>query len=142
MARRFSDTEKWENPKFRTLPPELKALYFWMLDTWPHNGFRHLDLGLCSFQVGFDVSLSHVEMTGFRLFTNGERFFFPAFVLSNQSVAMFCELNPANKAHQGILKAISEEGLSEFCEALDNGNLSPVHAAWKPLESSFLAPSK
>lgn len=51
--KRFSDTQKWDDPWFRKLRPEMKLLWQWFLDHCDNAGVIDVDLDLASFQIGY-----------------------------------------------------------------------------------------
>jgi len=55
-VKRFTETQKWEDPWFRKLPIEAKLLWQWICDHCDQAGVVDPDLELASFQIGADVS--------------------------------------------------------------------------------------
>lgn len=53
MAKRFTDSEKWKRPWYRTLSLEAKVVWTYLLDNCDHAGIWVADFDLASFQVGF-----------------------------------------------------------------------------------------
>lgn len=56
MAKRFTDTGKWKNKWFRTLPYKGKLLWLYLCDMCDIAGIWDKDLDLASFQLGFPVT--------------------------------------------------------------------------------------
>lgn len=52
MAKRFTDTDKWDRPWFRALPNQYKLLWFFILDRCDIAGVWYVDMELASFQIG------------------------------------------------------------------------------------------
>ncbi len=52
MAKRFTDSEKWERPWFRKLPNEYKLFWIYLLDKCDSAGFWYVDIELASFLIG------------------------------------------------------------------------------------------
>lgn len=52
MAKRFSDTEKWSDPWFSELTPELKLLWLYILDSCDHAGIWNVNQKLAEFKMG------------------------------------------------------------------------------------------
>lgn len=68
MARRFTDTEKWNIPWFRRLPAEFKLAWGYLLDNCDHAGVIRLDDELANFQIGVNVDWpAFIEACGDRL---------------------------------------------------------------------------
>lgn len=55
MAKRFTETGKWNDPWFRRLSPSAKLLWFWLTDNCDAAGIIDPDFGLASFQIGMEV---------------------------------------------------------------------------------------
>tara|TARA_R110000868_G_scaffold51318_2_gene162881 strand:- start:558 stop:881 length:324 start_codon:yes stop_codon:yes gene_type:complete len=51
--KRFTETQKWEDPWFRRLRPEMKLLWQWLCDKCDNAGIIDPDLELASFQIGY-----------------------------------------------------------------------------------------
>lgn len=56
MSKRFTDTQKWRNEWFRTLPLKAKLVWTYLCDECDHAGIWKVDLGLASFQLDFKVT--------------------------------------------------------------------------------------
>lgn len=61
MAKRLTDTTKWNNPSFRKLPSKYKILYLYMLDNCDCAGVMHLDIELISFVLSEQFSLDEIR---------------------------------------------------------------------------------
>ena len=55
MAKRFTATEKWNDPWFRGLPPHLKLGWFYLCDNCDPCGVIDLDAGLANFQICAEI---------------------------------------------------------------------------------------
>ncbi len=53
MSKRFTDTKKWKNSWFRTLPKEAKLAWSYICDECESHGLMKMDYGLASFQLDF-----------------------------------------------------------------------------------------
>lgn len=56
MSKRFTDSKKWRNSWFRSLPLEAKLAWIYFCDECELHGVLKLDYGLASFQLGFDIT--------------------------------------------------------------------------------------
>ncbi len=56
MAKRFTDSNKWRNEWFRTLPIKAKLTWTYLCDECESHGVMKMDYGLASFQLGFQVA--------------------------------------------------------------------------------------
>lgn len=55
MAKRFTDTEKWKRPWFRSLSVKQKLIWIYLCDDCDHAGIWYGDFDLMSYQLGFKV---------------------------------------------------------------------------------------
>jgi hypothetical protein len=58
VAKRFTDTTKWRNEWFRTLPDRAKLAWVYLCDECDKAGIMKIDWGLATFQLRFKVSPS------------------------------------------------------------------------------------
>lgn len=56
MAKRFTDSEKWKRPWFRSLSLKQKLIWIYLCDDCDHAGIWLGDFDLMSFQLGFSVT--------------------------------------------------------------------------------------
>lgn len=56
MAKRFTDTGKWRNEWFRTLPIKAKLVWTYLCDECDFSGVWKADWGLASFQLDFKIT--------------------------------------------------------------------------------------
>lgn len=56
MSKRFTDTEKWKDPWFRSLPPWGKLLWLYICDECDNGGIWKVDIDLASFQIGIQIN--------------------------------------------------------------------------------------
>jgi len=61
MAKRFTETTKWEDGWFRKLPPRAKLFWFFILDRCDIAGFWEIDWELASFYIGEKVDESILQ---------------------------------------------------------------------------------
>lgn len=72
MAKRFTDSQKWRNQWFRTLPLKAKIVWVYLCDECDFAGIWKADFDLASFQVGFDFDLNDlVEWFGSKVHAFG-----------------------------------------------------------------------
>ncbi len=123
MAKRFYDTEKFEDPWYRALPPKAKLLWEYMLCACNCSGIWKADFGIASYCIGVKVTFKEVEKyLGTRCvhLKNGS-IFIPKFLVF-QYAGMDLE-NTKNGVVRGIHKALGYEGL-KYPECLRLDTLS------------------
>ena len=63
MAKRFTDTNKWDKLWFRKLKPEYKCLWEYLITKCDLAGIYDVDLGLASFIIGYEFRYDTVIKT-------------------------------------------------------------------------------
>ncbi len=107
MSKRFTDTEKWSHSWFRKLLPELKCVWFYLLDKCNHAGIWIADFEAVSFHVGKEIVESDLEHFGEKLYKfDGDKYFITSFI-----DFQYGELNPENRAHKSVLTILEKQGL-------------------------------
>lgn len=101
MAKRFTDTDKWDDDWFLSLPPRYKCVWSWLCDHCDGIGLQKLSLSKLSFEIGEPINLDDFD----KYF--GER----AHWLSHDTIwihgfifAQHKTLYPTNKAHVNIAR--------------------------------------
>lgn len=105
MAKRFTDTDKWNKPWFRKLAPRWKLAWFYICDNCDHAGVWPADFELMSFRVGEKIKEEDfVRELGSKLdrLKDG-KFFIRPFV-----DFQYGSLNPQNNAHKGVLRVLEK----------------------------------
>lgn len=59
--KRFTDAKKWDKPWFRTLPPKMKCLWYYILDKCDNAGVIELDIDAASFMIGAQITIDEAE---------------------------------------------------------------------------------
>ena len=108
--KRFTETQKWEDPWFRRLAPELKLLWHWLLDKCDGAGIIEPDIELASFQIGFEYPADILSKFDGRV-TKLEcgKYFIPKFI-SYQ----YGNLSRDCKAHNPIFSSLEKHGLKGY----------------------------
>lgn len=79
--KRFTETQKWEDPWFRKLKPEMKLLWQWILDRCDNAGVIDPDMELASFQIGYGYPMDTLLEFGDRVVKlPGGKWFIPKFI--------------------------------------------------------------
>lgn len=106
--KRFTETTKWTvNPWFRKLPPRLKCLWQFLVDSCDAAGVIDPDWELVSFQIGENVGPGDLESFGDRIETlpNGKLF------ISGFIAFQYGELSPSCKPHTPVFKSLLANGI-------------------------------
>jgi hypothetical protein len=113
--KRFTETQKWEDPWFRKLNPDLKLLWVWLLDRCDNAGIIEPDIDLASFQTGCKFSLDTIAQFGDRVVVLPcGKFFIPKFILFQYGT-----LSRDCKAHNPIFASLQKHGLKGYPYPMD-----------------------
>lgn len=116
--KRFTETQKWEDPWFRRLRPEIKNLWQWILDHCDNAGVIDPDLELASFQIGYEYSMDTLLELGTRIIKLPcEKLFVPKFIQFQ-----YGELSTECKAHNPVFASLRKHGI----ERVSNGYQYPL----------------
>jgi len=136
MPKRFTDSEKWNDPWFRKLTPTAKLMCLYLYDRCDIAGFWEIDLEAAAFDIGVknkDILEAMKELE--RCYeVNGDRIWITRFINFQGNK----DLNEQNKAHLGIIRLLrAREGFSEnVSRVLNRQELpSPYEGACKGLFS-------
>ena len=112
MAKRFTDTNIWDDPWFRKLAPKYKEFWRYLYEKCDYAGIWKKDFEMASFLIGEEIKEEEV----LRLFNtkekqrivilNDEKWFIPQFIHFQ-----YGKLNPQNKIHLSIINILKKEGV-------------------------------
>ena len=107
MAKRFTDSMKWDDPFFLELPNKYKLLWFFMLDKCDHAGIYQFSKRLVDFNLNGSYTESEIlEVFNSRItILQSGKWFLRKFI-SYQ----YGELNEANRAHNSVINILKKEG--------------------------------
>lgn len=118
MAKRFTDSRKWDDPWFSNLPSISKLLWMYILDKCDHAGVWKVNEPLAKFQLGdFDFEQAKLSLGNKIVPFNDHKWFIPKFI-----EFQYGELSQDNRVHASILQILKKEGL---CKGL----VSPMEKA-------------
>lgn len=60
MAKRFTDTEKWRDPWFYSLPTNYKLFWLYILDVCDNSGIYKVNFKLANIEIGFKIDIKKV----------------------------------------------------------------------------------
>lgn len=126
MAKRFTATDKWEDPWFRALKPAQKLLWIYMLDRCDLAGVLELDVDLAEFCIGGKISPE--ALAGRAIPLSGLRYWIPKFIEFQYGCAPG-DLNEHSPIHSAVLKIIKKYDLLSLLSTLSIPSISPSDRA-------------
>lgn len=110
--KRFTDTEKWNNPSFRRLPDAYKLLYLFLLDECDNAGVIHLDLERFEFVLKRKFTIEDIQKhLGEKL-----HFFKDKLVIKNFIRFQCGELSLSSHPHRKVLELLRRHDLTDQYE--------------------------
>lgn len=117
MSARFTETEKWSDPWFQSLPHGSKLLFMYLCDRCNMAGFYEENVREACFHLGIDEGQYKGALKGLesRLVAASGWLWLKNFLKHQRNM----DLNPENKAHRGIIRLLHEQaerfgGIKEF----------------------------
>jgi hypothetical protein len=105
--KRFTETQKWEDPWFRRLAPEMKLLWQWILDRCDNAGVIDPDIDLASFQIGYGYPMDTLLEFGERVVKLPcGKWFIPKFI-----DFQYGKLSEDCKAHNPVFASLAKNGI-------------------------------
>jgi hypothetical protein len=109
MAKRFTDSGKWNKPFLRGMKAPYKLLWLYILDECDHAGIWQVDFVVAQVKIG--EKLKENEAINFFsdkifVFDRGQKWFIYDFI-----EFQYGELNPLNRAHNSVLKQLEKYGI-------------------------------
>jgi hypothetical protein len=81
MAKRMTDSCKWNDGWFSDLPTDMKLVWLYILDTCDHAGVYKLNMKLLKFQTDTERSREEIEnYLAERIYVSGDKWFIPKFI--------------------------------------------------------------
>jgi hypothetical protein len=113
-VKRFTETQKWDDPWFRKLRPEMKLLWQWILDRCDNAGIINPDLELASFQIGYQYPMDTLsEFEGRVVAIDGGKFFIPKFI-----EFQYGRLSEDCRAHGPAFQSLKKHGLEGYSKGI------------------------
>lgn len=118
MAKRFTETNKWTDRWFVSLPGEYKLAWQYICDQCDHAGVLEVVEPVANIQIGFDIDWDDfVEHCAHRVVKLEEgKFWVKAFI-----EFQYGELNPDNRVHASVISRLKKLGLTRALEAPSKG---------------------
>lgn len=107
--KRFTETQKWDDPWFRALSPDAKLIWFWLLDKCDGAGVIDPDFALCEFQTGVKRAFDKMPELESRLATleNGKLLVVKFIEFQQGKLSHDC------KAHKPIFDSLKRNGMMD-----------------------------
>lgn len=108
MAKRFTDTTKWQDDWFLNLSAEDRLFWFYLCDNCDHAGIWRISQKAAELMLGYSIDLDKfLQVAGDRLKKiDGDYWHLTKFCAFQYGV-----LNLSNSAHRGALKILEARGL-------------------------------
>lgn len=100
MAKRFTDTNKWDQSWFRKLSPTFKCVWAYLCDKCDHAGVWEIDLETMSHFINDTVSIDQLKTS----FADKIRFISDDKILIQAFIDFqYGTLNPENRVHKSVI---------------------------------------
>ena len=105
MAKRFTDSEKWQKLWISKLSPNYKLFWVYLLDMVDNAGIYDVNLGLAEYLLGVELDHDRIlaEFGKHIVVIREDKWFIPKFV-----EFQYGDLNPNNKAHLSVINKMSK----------------------------------
>jgi hypothetical protein len=110
MSKRFTETNKWDDPWFASLPFKAKLAWDYVLSKCDNAGVWSPNLALADFQIGTKIDWDEFKRAlDYRLkIVRGNKWWIPSFIKFQ-----YGRLSPDARVHQSILRILDAHGLVE-----------------------------
>lgn len=128
MAKRFTDTEKYNKSFIRSLPAPYKLLWDYLYHECDHAGIWHKDFEVAQIKIGKDAPIDEGRAIEFfnkdevRVVVLGGRkkWFIRPFI-----EFQYGELNPENRAHASVIRLLERLNIKGLLKGLIRGLEAP-----------------
>ncbi len=107
MAKRFTDSNKWEDDWFASLPPKYKLFWLYLCDRCDHAGVWKISAHVAQALIGEAVDLKEAQ----ELFKGRVEAHEGFWWLKKFCQFQYGELKTGNKTHESVLKILRFQGL-------------------------------
>jgi hypothetical protein len=119
LAKRFTDTEKWNRPWYRKLGANGRDLWNYLHENCDHAGFFDIDCEKLSFILGFEVTRQMINtvLRGKFLTVGSDRIFLFAFI-----EFQYGTLSETSRPHAAVIKKLKSERVwEEYVKGISKG---------------------
>lgn len=139
MAKRLTDSNKWNDNWFNELPPDIKLVWLYILDACDHAGVYKVSFKSIVFYTG--TQRSETEIINYlreRIYICGDKWFIPKFI-TFQYKNFFTSNTPAIKSARELLISHNiiqpnDNSLPTFNKELNNPYITLV----EPLSNDYI----
>lgn len=110
MAKRFTDSRKYQDPWFRHLNPRYKLIWDYVIHACDHAGIWKVDFDLASFCIGDTYTYEEVS-TNLKdkvVMLSKNKWFIPKFIEFQYET-----LNPENRVHNSVINILTKSGVNK-----------------------------
>lgn len=118
MAKRFTDTDIWEEDWYYELSLEYKMFWFYLKDTCDHAGIwrpkTRAFMSAIDVEISLDKALEYFNngKQRIRILPNGKWFIEDFFAFQYSSKTSVCRLNLKNRVHKSVFGLYQENDIS------------------------------
>lgn len=109
MAKRLTDSGKWNKPYLRTMKASYKLLWLFILDECDHAGVWQVDIEVAQIKIGEKLNIE-AALESFKgkivPFCDGEKWLIIDFI-----DFQYGKLNPQNRVHESVINLLSKYDL-------------------------------
>lgn len=114
MAKRFTDTEKWNDDWFFSLSNDYKAIWQWLLDNCNHAGICKRNIRLLNFMCNTNITEDElIKVMENRVLVAQNNWFIPKFLKFQ-----YCSLNSERKVIISVKKELEKHNLIDTVKKL------------------------
>jgi hypothetical protein len=107
MAKRFTDTTKWNKPFIRGMKAPYKLLWIYILDECDHAGIWQVDFEVAEIKIGEKLNKeTAINFFKDKIIAFDDKWFIIDFIEFQYGV-----LNPLNRAHNSVISILSKYNL-------------------------------
>jgi hypothetical protein len=128
MAKRLTDTKKWESKTFRKLGDKYKVFYLYLLDNCDGSGVMHLDLELINFILSQSFSLEEIKeaFPNQLIFISDDKIIIKNYIAFQNGDVTDSKSNIA----KSIVATLNSHGLLKRYQKGEFGNVNQAVALW------------
>lgn len=104
MAKRFTDTGKWDKAWFRKLEPLFKVAWQFLCDRCDHAGVWEVDEDALEFFIGEEITVAEI----LQKFDERVRLVGNKLVIVDFAEFQYGNLNPENRVHKSVLERLEK----------------------------------